>query len=187
MAIEKRDLVMEAHLQAIAIWYWIAAAACVLLAGGLVLFFKESLPADAQRMMKAGIVMGILGAVTSYALGSYLMKYSEGARITAGIMSGLTLLMNIAAVARPGGALSQGNWGRLVSTTLAAGWCVVLLWAFFNGRSSIVCSEEYRVIVKATPDQKPETFRSPFFWVPFILVGVSMTVATIYWVTHKAG
>lgn len=185
MAIEKRDLAMEAHLQAIAAWYWIAAALWIMLAGGLVVFFNDSVPADAQRMMKAGMVVGVIGAAASYALGSYLMKYSEGARISGGIAAGLTLLMTFVAIARPGGALAQGNWARMVSATLAAGWCAALLWSLFNRRASIICTEEYRAIVKATPDERPPIFKSPFFWAPFILAAVSMAVWAAYWATHR--
>lgn len=186
MAIERRDLAMEAHLQAIGAWYWIAAALWILLAGGLVVFFNDSVPAEAQRMMKAGMITGVVGAAASYALGSYLMKYSEGARIAAGIAAGLTLLMTIAAIVRPGGALAQGNWARMVWATLFAAWCAALLWAFFSRRASVVCTEEYRAIVKATPGERPPVFRSPFFWGPFILVGISMAAGTVYWVTHRA-
>ena len=87
MPIEKRDLMMEAHLQAIAIWYWIAAAVGVAAAGVMVVFLKDTLPAEVQRGMKAGMVIGVILAALSYGLGSYLMKYAEGARITGGVIA----------------------------------------------------------------------------------------------------
>ena len=104
-----------------------------------------------------------------------------------GGLTALFLLGNIGALVRPGGAFEAHRYGRVVSSIVAIGWCAALLWAFFNHRMTVVCSEEYKGAVRAASGEKPPTVKSPFFWVPFILLAITTVVTLAFWFAGRQG
>lgn len=182
-----RDLQMEAHVSAIALLYRITA----LLGGVVCLMLLISTVAAGERMWArmSGIliilmvVIAVIGLLV-YALGHFLGKFSNAARIIAMILGLVGLVGNIFSI---GLAIITGMDPRVTGMpplpltilmhVLSMGWGVAILWALYNSRAASLCTETYIQRVASSPDVKPPTFASPFFWLPFILVGVSIVVA----------
>lgn len=187
-----RDLKMEAHLRAIAIWYRIGAILGVLvcLLVGLAGFAGMSMGGGRGRSgeMAAGagafLCIAIVGGgicALFYLLGHHLAKYSNTARIIAGILTILNILGSVCNVfslmAQAGGmggmrperdAPPMALMAVIVLFGLAYG--IAQCWALFNGRAGAICTPEYQNLVAQTPSQQPPTYASPFFWLPFVFV-----------------
>jgi hypothetical protein len=172
---------MEAHVQAIAIWYRIGGvlaglAGLLILAGGAM-----GGSAAGAALMFAGLVVAGMG-VLIYVLGHHLAKYSNVARIIGGVLAVLGLgmqgiqLLTIVAGAAPAG---QSAGVAFALGLLQMGYNGALAWALFNARSSAICTEPYRQAVQQSPGERPPTYASPFFWGPFALVGVAFVFGFI--------
>ncbi len=198
----QRDLIMEAHLRALALWYRIGA---VLLVVGMVLMTATGMAATRGLGGMGGFggdVMGgvlmtlavitLLSAGGAYVLGHFLARYSNGARITGGVLTAIGLawvvLSTVLAIVRASsessyydpygggygarhyyGHSSGFGFGSVIITILYLLWIASVLWALFNKRSSQICSPRYRDIVARTPELTPPTFKSPFFIIPTAL------------------
>jgi hypothetical protein len=177
-----RDLVMEGHLRATSIWYRIhgvlvALASILILIGGAAMLGAgrqaEGAKLGGGCMVGLAVLMVAIGAAV-FALGHFLWKYINGARITAGV---LTALGSLGIVVNLIGALKEP--ATLIVIVPQAAWMVALLWLFFNARSAEICTEEYRRRVTTTSDQAPKVYSSPFFWIPLILCGLGGVVVVI--------
>ncbi len=179
-----RDLSMEAHLRAIAVWYRISGVLVAFL--GLV-FLALIVPSMGGSGPAAGCGVAVMllflaiGAV-SFALGHFLGKYSNGARIGAGVLTILGMVGNViqifAAMAAPSSGRGQpgGAAGVVIGAVLGLGIGAIYLWAFFNQRSAAICSPGYAALVARSPHLKPRTFASPFFWGPFVVGGLLFVI-----------
>lgn len=189
----KRDLDMERHLRAIAIWYRIngvllfVACACFIIAAVVGISQTSGRGRGGEAGIVAGVMMvmvvicGGIGLLT-YLLGHYLAKYSNGARITTGVLAILGMVGSacnlLSSLAQLGGAGRAGApegavlLGVLVMVVL---WIAIyggICWAVFNGRSAAICTEQYRALVARTPSQQPSTYSSVFFWGPFVMMAL---------------
>jgi hypothetical protein len=151
-----RDLRMEAHYKAIAIWYRLGGY--LTLAAGLVVLLmfiaspgRYDLPGLALRLAATFGVGGLC-----LVIGIYLARFANQARLVAAVLTVLSALGQFAQVARrPGHSLSAA-----ISLAILAAF----LWAFLSKRGAALCSEEYAEKMAQTPHLKPATFASPFFW-----------------------
>jgi hypothetical protein len=169
----RRDLAMEGHLRAIALWLRVGGLLSLGMLG-LMLFISSQ-----ARLPQGGMELMISGGVSLgfIVLGFALSRYSNAARIITGILTilyGLVLLGTIAL----GGAASIVAF---VWLALWGAWSCALLWALFNSRSARICTAAYRDGVAATPDQRPSIFRSVFFWIPMgviiFMIGLTLIAA----------
>ncbi len=156
-----RDPKMEAHLQAIAVWYRIGALLGVVVVvgmgclGGVV----------ALGVIVLVVALPILGLM--YLLGHHLHHFSNAARITAAVLTGLGLVANVFAV---GGSFLQGDVAGGAGGIGQVAWSSAILWALLNGRSGAICTPEYRDAVAREPGRSGALYASPFFWIPFVLM-----------------
>ena len=67
----------------------------------------------------------------------------------------------------------------LIGATFSFALGVAYVWVYFSPRAADVCSREYADRIEAAPDQKPGTFRSPFFWIPLVAAGVFLLLAIV--------
>src|SRR5262249_13334832 len=139
----------------------------------------------------------------AFVLGHFLARYSNGARITAGVLTiiGLAWIV-LSAVLGLVRAASQPRlfeaypayssphyyynqpstgwgFGTIILLLLYLLWIGSVLWALWNKRSSQICSERYRDIVARTPELSPPTFKSPFFIVPAALTVVAILFSLV--------
>ncbi len=174
-AAASRDWGMEAHLRALAIWYRLGGVLAVIVA--LIFGFKGGGAMSgagplAQLGIALAVLMGLLGAAYCV-LGELLARYWNAARI---ISAGLTILQMVgnlySMVSAPGG-------GSIVGGLIGLAWYGAIAWALLNGRSSAICTAGYRDLVARSPSLKPPTFKSPFFWIPLVLIclGIALVVA----------
>ncbi|MBI5527644.1 MAG: hypothetical protein HY897_15030 [Deltaproteobacteria bacterium] len=185
MVVEKRDLSMEANVLAIALWYRIAAVLGLLLGGGAVLFAFDRLAPERQGGARIATAVGMAGCVFFYGMGHYLARYSNAARNVARLVTFLTILGNFFAIIRPGGAIDRGHYAMAVLNAISIVWLVAVQWALFNARTAQICTEEYRTLVHANPDDKPPVFRSPYFTTPFALIALSALIAGASWYLRR--
>ena len=151
-----RDLRMEAHYKAIAIWYRLGGY--LALAAGLVVLLtfiawpgRHDLPGLALRLAATFGVGGLC-----LAIGVYLSRFANQARLVAAVLTVLSALGQLAQVARRPGH----SWSAVISLAVLAPF----LWAFLSKRGAALCTEEYAEKMEQTPHLKPATFASPFFW-----------------------
>jgi hypothetical protein len=202
----QRDLIMEAHLRALALWQRVGgvllAVAALWLIGTSLL--TSSSPGDfggtvaALAMFVA--VFCIVLAAGSFVIGHFLARYSNVARILAGVLTALSAVMQLlrtgALLFMSGGSRygdSYGDYGSrryysyssgpsgilIVVSLVALIWMIALLWVLFNSRSSKICSDRYRDLVAKTPELRPPTFKSPFFVIPAALSGFAILLAMV--------
>lgn len=182
-----RDLSMEGHLAAIGLWYRTAGllGLFVIVLSLLAVALSEPMQLRAKTYavtvfaMCIVVLVGLLGSSLVFVLGHHLARRSNTARLTAGLLTVLSLLGNglglagaALSVARPevqsNPLLASSVGSVLVAGVLSLLWGLALLWAFFNSRASWVCSEAYNRAVMRGPKEAPYTWRSPFFWLPLI-------------------
>lgn len=171
----ERYLTMEAHLSAIAMWDRICGVlggiACILLGvlQGVVLFVA---------VFMAALFAGL------YLLGHFLAKYSNTARIIAVVLQGLWLVGNVIQLMLLMGVIGSDQGGRhravaeagvvggVVGVLISVAWNVAILWVLFNQQSAAICTPQYQRVVYESPDVKPLTYSSPFFYLPLIGLGI---------------
>jgi hypothetical protein len=176
-----RDLAMEGHLKALALWYRIG--------GGIAFFFglwmiiagggSSSHGSGLGRALgEVAFVIGIvivLASAGGFVLGHFLGRFANGARITAGVFGAIGMASQLLNTCVGTFAGRRGpNVAALFSGVLSLGWSAAILWVLFNNRSSEICTPRYRELIARTPDMKPRTFQSPFFWVPLIIIGLGV-------------
>src|SRR5581483_4372628 len=201
----QRDLIMEAHLRALAIWQRVGAVLMAVAA----LWLVGALAMAGSRLGQFSGFIGGIGAVMaaiflamavgSWVLGHFLSRYSNGARITAGVLTSISLGWQVlstgfAMFARPSYAYDDygsryGGYGMhhssgagmwaVLSFILIVIWMSSVLWALFNRRSSKICTPEYRDIVAKTPELAPSTLKSAFFIIPAALGGFVLLLALV--------
>jgi hypothetical protein len=168
-----RDIKMEAHLAAIAIWFRISGYLIALL--GLIPVVTRIAwgPYGVRLFMSPLYALGIgLGSIL---LGVCLGRFSNIARIAAGILAALVAVgQGLAAFILVG----RHNPLGIVFFIVCSFMCAVVC-ALFNRRAAAVCSEGYLRLVEFRRGVPPGTYRSPFFWVLF--VGLALLVALVVW------
>jgi hypothetical protein len=201
----QRDLHVEAHLGALAIWYRVGAMLTLLLAGVVLGRFGRLVVAGARSWRAVGVAwMGAVGVAVSlllaaaagaYYLGQRLARLHDGARIVAGAVAIAGLIATVTRI-----ALTLRDYDRLaaliphhfayvrpslawpilafVAATLA--WIAIVA-TLFSTRAADVCASHYRSLVVRTPMLKPPTLRSPFFVLPLVVtvLTVVLTVSTL--------
>jgi len=182
-AADYRDLTMEGHLQALALWDRIAGILLVIggiffLVGTSSLHSRTGDNIIGRLLESLGIFAGIaffLFAVAYYALGHFMARYDNVARIINGVLcaigAGLNLLSSCGNMAssRSGGG---GVIGGAIGAMIVIAWSAAKLWAYFSPRSATICTDSYRELVARSSDMKPRTYSSPFFWIPLAFLGL---------------
>jgi hypothetical protein len=194
----QRDLVMEAHLRALGLWYRIGAvlftvgALISMVGGGALAFGFGRMSGVVAGALLFGLAFTVVICGGAYVLGHFLARYYNGARITAAVLScvGLAwMLLSFGLVlfaSERGGNYYGGDpYGighhyysrssgvgflQVIFMILAVVWMISVLWALFNGRSATICSPRYRDLAARTPELRPSTFKSPFFIVPLAVL-----------------
>ena len=191
----QRDLAMESHFRGLAFWYRLGA---VLLAvsGLAMLGFMWSLQHGAvfdPTVRSSSLVAGLVGwasmlmlaaVVGSYVLGHYLARFSNGARLAAGILTIVSLAFSLlkfvlTAIAYSKiGDLYAGDAyydmrpslaGPIVSLILTTIWSVAMIFTLLSGRAAAICAPTYRTIVARTAQMKASMVKTPFFVVPLVV------------------
>lgn len=172
-----RDLGMEGHLAATALWYRVGA----LLAGVLVLVGWLFGHRDAgESFWSAPVALAVCAA--GYLLGAALGRRSNGARVVAGVIAALGFVGT--AVSSCSGIV-HGNGGSIIGIALSLAWSAAYLWVFWSQRSRNVCSPTYQRLVASSPGVKPRVVTSVFFWVP--MIGFAAAVVMLLMLLGFAG
>lgn len=173
-----RDLLTEAHLLAIGMWWRVFAMAGIL--GAAALLISGQGPAGAPPLLVRGLgVLCAAGFGVGYAVGWGLSRFQSWARITAIVLSllaaaGCSLMLLV-------GAALAGLHGGFPALLLQVFVNLVVGVTLLKQPSARVCSEEYQRLIEQTPELRADVFRSGFFWVyaaVFALM-VSMILLTI--------
>ena len=188
----QRDLSMEAHLRALAFWYRVGAVLLVVLGVGMVGLtgWIGSAVLSESPLHRPSMFTGVLAymsmmivaiAAGSFVLGHFLARFANGARITAAILTlislalvgvrfvftvitynRLTAMFGEYELARPSLA------GPIASFVLSTIWMIAIAWTLFSSRAAAVCAPTYRTIVARTAGMKSPMAKSPFFVIPLI-------------------
>ena len=197
----QRDLVMESHLGALAIWYRIGAVLFALVAAWALLSASTVAHHDVMfvldNIVRAAAVALLLAGAGSFVLGHFLARRSNVARIIAGVLGSLSLLLTtlrmgvvLFADSTPRYASydsyhysayhqSSGVGYALFFFAVNVAWTCAVLWALFNRRAGDVCSGDYAAIVERTPELRPTPLRSPFFFLPLAAACFGLLILTI--------
>jgi hypothetical protein len=176
----RRDLKMEEHLTAIAIWFptlgfFVAAVGVGLVVTGIVDWEFNRLD-----LFSKGLYTLVIGLASAW-LGFSLAHFSNIARISAGFLTVLAIVVQ-----------GVGTLIFLSSTTFSIEsflgsylffvYLGAMLLALFNRRAAVVCSEGYRRLLDHRPGAPPGTYSSPFFWAPFVglVLFVAVVVVALY-------
>jgi hypothetical protein len=122
----------------------------------------------------------------SLLIGRYLNRYSNVARVIAGAFGAFGLALNVISTLSTVFQASRGvtpTWMALFSSAnLAFGslWSGAHLWALFNQRAAVICTPGYRALIARKPMEQPKTYSSPFFWLPFVWLGLCFVAAIIF-------
>jgi hypothetical protein len=203
----QRDRVMEGHLMALALWHRIGAiliavlALIMLIGGGAMLGMGHGgLGGAAGGIMAFVAIVLIIAGGFSYVLGHFIARYAGWARITAGVFAAIGLAMNVISMVMGLFVASQvrdyGEFGGYSSGPSAAGiiirglisiaWAASITWVFFNRRSAQITTPAYQQLVAQTPHIRPNTYKSPFFIIPCILIGL-MVLLVLFGVLMAMG
>lgn len=188
----QRDLSMEAHLRALAFWYRVGAALMVVFGIGVVAFtgWIGSALLSESPLHRPTMFTGVLAymsmfivaaAAGSFVLGHFLGRFANGARLTAAILTLVSLalvavrfvltaimysrmsdLYGSYELARPSLA------GPIASFVLSVFWMIAIAWTLFSARAAAVCAPTYRTIVARTAGMKAPMAKSPFFVIPLV-------------------
>lgn len=168
-----RHLSTEGHLLAMGLWSRIGGLLLMAVGGLLVvlaLFSGFSLGrshngVEAGVMAASGAFVGLLGVLV-YSLGTSLQRFSNPARLVAGALQFLWLVLILVEAmvlsSHPRGA--AGLLGPVLNLVYLGAMVVVL----FSGRAAEVCSPAYQDELARTPYTKASMYSSPFFWIPLI-------------------
>jgi hypothetical protein len=194
----QRDLAIEAHLRALALWHRIGAvlvaviAIAVMVQSGIVAsrLSAEGL-GDAVGLWLSGATVWVCSIVLamcagSYVLGHFLARYVDAARIVAGVLAVIELVL---AVVRTCGSLAlqshryspygSSSAGTILAFLLNVVWTSCVAWVLLSSRAAHVCRPQYRTLVARTPALQPPTYRSPFFLIPTIVVALALLIALL--------
>ena len=177
----KRDLAIEAHVRAVAIWYRAGAA----IVGASTLLFALVMLNDAMeytrgrgaRMLAIAIPLLITEALCAgmFVIGTRLSRFSEFGRIAGAVAEGLLGLVQLWGIVAAILAHDGVRLGVTVVQTLVSGaWIAAVMLLLLSKRAAAICTPSYRELVADRTDQQPPIYGSPFFWVPFI--GVALFV-----------
>ena len=159
---------MEAHLRALSIWDRLIGAVIVM--SGLWILIKSVEP-DANSLW-SGIPWFLFGSYylvcghLLYLTGHFLARGSNKARLAAIALTAMQLLRIVSDLAAIEGGMD------VLAVLLQVAWVVAILWALLNKRAVRLCTEEYRQHVLATSYVQIPTFKTPFFWIPVVLVSL---------------
>lgn len=167
----ERDFEHEAHLKGIAFWFVLAGVLGLL---GLMVFLAK---APRLSLARDGL---ILLPVTAMAIGMAasgfgLWRY-HSLSIGAVAVFAISFLMYRVVQVFFAASLWTGFSAIVAGTYLG---CVI--WAVFQERAARICSPQYREVVSQTRLQTVAWYKSPFFFVPWILTAVSLIV----WVAFR--
>lgn len=156
----ERDLEAEAHLVALAIWQRIG---CML---GLVFVAWTFMTLSALSGVPAGFVAATVAlplaiSVAYGALGFFLIKYNQVARVLTAALSGLGILATVV------GGLS-------LASVIPLGFHTAVMVVLLRERSVALCTPEYRERVARTPGESVPWARSPFFYIPALLLLIAL-------------
>jgi hypothetical protein len=192
----QRDLAMESHLRGLAFWYRLGAV--LLGVSGLAMFgFMWSLqrhsaifdPSVRSSSLLAGLVgwvsmLMLVAVVGSYVLGHFLAKFSNGARLAAGILTILSLAFGLLKFVLTCVAYSRLSdlyvgdsyydmrpslMGPIVSLLLSTIWSGAIIFTLFSGRAAAVCAPVYRTLVARTAQMRASMVKTPFFVIPLVV------------------
>jgi len=174
-----RHLVFEAHIMALGVWQRVTGVLMGVFGGiGLLAMLVMVVGGGGRggaggRAAFGAVMIVVIGAVffafaaIFYFLGSGLMKYKPWARIVMTILLVLNLLQNLPGMFLGGISFVVSGLGML--------YVGAQLWALFNSRASEIFSPAYAAAAQANPVQIA-WWRSPFFWLPFVFVGLMFCV-----------
>jgi hypothetical protein len=209
----QRDRVMEGHLMALALWHRIGAvlvglgAVALLIGGGSLLGMgrhSSGFEGAAGGIMAMVAIILLVAGGFSYALGHFLARYAAWARITAGVFAAIGLAMNVISMVMGlwlSARMSDVSYGYssyssgpsaagvIIRGLISIAWAASITWVFFNRRSAQITTPAYQELVSQTPHIKPSTYRSPFFIIPMVLIGivVLLVVFGILMMTGRSG
>lgn len=156
----RRDVVMEGHLRALALWQMVPAVLGAIVVLGLLVASVVGQLGAASLVLIA--VPGAL-VVATYALGHFLWRYHSAARLIHLIIAALGVLGSLfELIAAPG---VVGKLAALVGAI----WPTAILLVLASPRAAHVCTPEYRDLVRRTPTVVVRWYLSPFFYAPFLL------------------
>jgi len=165
----KRDLQAEAHIVAIGIWQRISGVLMIALGGIFGIAMMAGAFAGPGRN-KGGMIIAVLlfGAifigisVLYYMIGVSLMKYANWARIAMVVLFVLGVLRVVVTIDVCGAITTIGYGGAQ-------------LWALYGERGGRVFSPGYQRATRN--DRRPVPWaQSPFFWLPFVLIALSVVL-----------
>lgn len=192
----QRDLHMEGHLRALAFWYRVGAV--LMVAGGATLLGVFGWIGGAAMRGGGGSPWGGSGAMWagalgyvatfvlaaaggSWVLGHFLSRFANGARIAAGVLTIVSLVLvagRFVVTAMLYNRMSDDLYGAyyarpslagpIASFLLSAIWSIAIAWTLFSGRAAQVCAPAYRTIVARTATMRAPMAKSPFFIVPLV-------------------
>lgn len=164
-----RDLVTEAHLRALSIWYRVAgvlgailgvvvAALLFLLVSALAGVFGEKVPMDLFVLAGAAAVAV---SVVLFFVGRGLGRHHDGARIGAVVL--LVLLALPAAVSLVWPRFGPAGFVSVALELVFVGAQIQLL---VSARARAVCQPTYRALMAATPRVRASLRATPWIWIP---------------------
>jgi len=173
-----RYLDFEAHIAAIGVWQRITGVLMVVfgaigLLAMLVMVASKGGAGGGGQAAVGLVLLVVFGAIflgfaaLFYFIGSGLMKYKGWARIVMTILLALNLLQNL-----PGLFLGGVNLIVAMGGLLYGG---AQLWALYNSKAKAIFSPGYAAAAEANPGLVA-WWRSPFFWLPFVMVGLMFCV-----------
>lgn len=213
----QRDLPMEAHLRALALWYRVGAV--LLVVGGVAfvwLFGWVGKALMSDRSLWAGwhgpgaMWAGALGyvgtflvaaAAGSWLLGHFLSRYANGARIAAGVLTLLGLVLGtmqlamtammfnrLTALYGDSGLAGPSLAGPVAKFILSTLWMISIAWTLWSRRAAQVCAPAYRTIVARTAELQAPMAKSPFFIIPLVgLILVTLMLSMVFLRLHSYG
>lgn len=160
----QRDLSAESHLVALAIWQRITCMLGVVFVGWT-LMSLSGLGAPAA-LVGAAVALPLAVSVACGALGFFLMKYSNVARMLTAALSAFGILATVLG-------------GPSLASVIPLGFHTAVLAVLLSDRSAALCTPEYRERVARTPGESVPWARSPFFYIPalLLLIGVAFVAA----------
>jgi hypothetical protein len=177
----QRDLKMEAHLTAIAMWFRICGYCMALLALIVGVYFAVFISRlgpyrvwDVYRLTW-GLFMLVPLGLASILVGVYLARFSNFARITAGILTALGTVVQGAVIINPYLRFIFFNMGSHPGAWLSMAILGAIMCALFNHRAAVICSEGYRCVAGSRRGDWPVIYRNPLVWV--LSVGSALFVA----------
>lgn len=161
----ERDLRMESHLRAVALWLRLGGLAGVV-AAALTFFFPIELPLPTLRLQQAYRWLLLLGSGAAYWAGRHLERYSDRARGWAG---SLLLFVSLALLAQIVLWAAARSWTSLAAPATGFACAIAAATALFHPRAGRVCTGAYRARLSGPP---PPARRSVLLWLPLVPAGV---------------